>query len=639
MLENDKGKLNRLEEMKVRLFSKGYKVHDPYHTSFSESKEIDVPDVWATEKQENTMNKFFMKTSMFKKFFMFSIGFFILAMLFASYSFFFGGNTVSNDNIDIAVLGNTFTAGGEELPLQIEITNRNNADLQLVDLVIDYPKGSSDASGNMSHLRQSIGTVSAGSVHTENTKIVLFGEQDSIQPVKISIEYRVEGSNAIFVKEKDYPVSISSAPINLSIDAPTEASPNQDITLNIKATLNSTKTVNKMLLRVDYPIGFQFDKAIPMPSFGNNVWSLGDLAPGAESNITILGKMSDVSDGEDKTFHVWSGSQADNDKTLIGIVFNSLGHTINIKKPFIDAQLFINGVYQREYAVDSKTPIQGQINWVNNLPTKVNDLQIVAKISGNAVNRKTINTQGGFYDSNQNTIIWDKNADSTLSEVEPGASGALSFSFSPISLFSAGSIANSPTVNIDVSINGKQAVEGNVLQQLNNSESKIIRITSDLGIANKILYYSGSFKNNGPIPPKVGQETTYTVVWTLSNTANNISKAQLMTTLPPWVRFVGSISPANEDLNYNPSTHDLVWNIGGIPRGTGITEADREISFQLAFTPSSSQVATSPTLVNNLVLTGHDDFANVNIQVNKGTLNISLSNDSNASAGSNTVIQ
>jgi hypothetical protein len=35
---------------------------------------------------------------------------------------------------------------------------------------------------------------------------------------------------------------------------------------------------------------FQFIQSTPEPSFGNNVWDLGDLAPGVEHNILISGK-------------------------------------------------------------------------------------------------------------------------------------------------------------------------------------------------------------------------------------------------------------------------------------------------------------------------------------------------------------
>jgi len=643
MLQDDREKLNRIEEMKSKLNNKNYEAKIEHRNSFTYKIEKDVPDSWG-EKQKTRFpfqEQFLKKTSVFKKFFTFSIIFFVLALMYASYMFFAGGNTVSNNNIEIAVLGNTFTAGGEELPLQVEIINKNNSALELADLLIEYPKSSSgDLNGETERMRESLGNIPSGGIRNENIKVVLFGEQGSIRPIKISLEYRVTGSNAIFVKEKSYEVSISSAPIDLSIDAPTEVSPNQDIVLNIKSTLNATKSVSNMLIKLDYPVGFQFESATPAPSFGNNVWNLGDLTQGAETNISVVGKMIEVSDGEEKTFHVFSGSQSSSDKSMIGIVFNSLGHMVSIKKPFIEAKLIVNGVYQRQYAVDSNTTISGNIIWTNNLETRVDELEIRAKIYGNALNRKTVNAPTGHYNSSIDTIIWDKNSQHGFSSVNPGDTGSVSFSLSSLSLFSAqDSILSDPNINIEVSISGKQPLEGNEIKELKNSESKVIRIISNIGLLAKVLYYGGPFKNTGAIPPKVEKETTYTVVWKLSNTANNISNTRVTSSLPSWVRFVGPISPPSEDLIFNPSTREIIWNVGGVPKGTGIMGGEREVSFQIGFTPSLSQVDSMPTLINNTTLTGHDDFANVEVRVNKTSLSTMLLDDPSFSVSGARVVE
>lgn len=636
-------KLNKIEELKSKLFNKNYQTRIEHRESFPHFQKREVMDSWDKKKnvESSFRENFFMKTSMFKKFFIFSIIFFVLALGYASYMFFAKSNTVSNDNINISILSNATTAGGEEYSLLLEIVNKNNSPLELVDLVIEYPKSSqSSLSQNNEYLRMSLGTIPAGGIKNENIKIILFGEQGSIRQIKISLEYRVEGSNAIFVKDKFFEVSINSTPINLSIDAPTEMSSNQDINLGIKATLNATKAVSKILLKLDYPIGFQFIKATPSPSLGNNIWNLGDLAPGAERNISILGKMLDVFDGEEKVFRVWSGSQSPSDKSLIGIVFNSLEHNVLIKKSSIETRLFVNGSYSREYAIDTKTPIQGQIRWTNNLETKISDLEIRAKISGNAVNRKTISAGQGFYNSAQDLIIWDKNTQSKFVEINPGDSGNVSFSFSPLSLFSATSgIISSPSINIDVSISGRQVQNGGIISELSNTESKTIKIISDVGLLAKALYYSGPFTNTGSIPPKVEQKTTYTIVWSLSNTANNISKTQIRSSLPSWIQFIGPFSPSSEDLTYDASTKEIVWNVGTLSKGTGITGADREISFQVEFIPSFSQVGTVPVIVNNTTLTGHDDFANVDVRVNKNSIDTRLLNDSDFPLNGSRVVE
>ncbi|HNW71325.1 MAG TPA: hypothetical protein PKZ36_01560 [Candidatus Paceibacterota bacterium] len=630
-MQEDDEKLNRIEEIKTKLNSRNYETKRELRSNFLHFAEKDVPDSWENEKKgtANLQEKFFKKTSMFKKFFIFSIAFFILAIGYASYMFFAGGNTVSNSNIEIAILGNTFTAGGEELPLQVEITNKNNSPLELADLLIEYPKSSSgDLSGEVERVRESLGTIPSGGVKTSNVKVILFGEQGSTRQIKVSLEYRVQNSNAIFLKDKLYDVSISSAPIDLSIEAPTEVTQNQDIVLNVKAVLNATKSASNILVKLDYPVGFQFESATPSPSLGNNVWSLGDLSPGTERDISIVGKMIDVSDGEEKTFHIFSGSQSDSDKSMIGIVFNSLGHTVAIKQPFIEAKLVVNGVYQREYAIDSSTTITGEINWANNFDTAVSDMEIRAKISGNAVNRKTIEVNQGYYNSSIDTIIWDKNNQNKFAEVNPGDSGSVNFSLSSLPLYTASSgMLSEPTIQIDVSISAKQPLLGDEVKSLDNSESKIIKIISNVGLNTKALYYSGPFTNTGSIPPKAEGETTYTIVWSLSNTSNNISGTQVRSTLPKWAKFIGTISPPTEDLSYNASTREILWSIGGVPRGTGITDTEREVSFQIGFTPSLSQVGSMPVIINDTTLTGHDDFANVDVKVNKSSLNTLLTSD------------
>lgn len=633
-MSEDSNKLNRIEELKTKLFSRNYTVETHHRDSFGDPSKNNVPDSWQSSLKDRVQSgeKVFTKSPVFKSFFIFSLIFFLLAMLYASYVFFAGGNTVSKDNIEISVLGNAFVAGGEELSLVIGVSNKNSSALELVDLLIEYPKSSSknssDGAITMERYRESLGTISSGALRNENVKLVFFGEQGSIVPIKISIEYRVEGSNAIFVVDKIYEVSINSTPVNMSIQGPSSISPNQNIVLNIETSLNATKALPGVLIKVDYPVGFEFSSATPAPSIGNNIWVLGDLAPGGDRKIDITGQMIDVFEGEDKTFRVFSGTQSKVDKSVLDIVFNSVIHTIGIKKPFLETKLLINGVSMREYAVDSKGKINGEIFWENNLDTNINDLEIRARIVGNAVDRKSINTLQGFYDSGDDVIIWDKSSVPKFKEINPTENGSVSFSFSPLPLLSVpGKILASPSISVVVDITGRQALEGFDVKDLKNSQSVVINIVSDIALSAKALYFSGPFKNTGEVSPKVGEETTYTIVWNASNSANNISKAKVVSTLPSWVRFVGPISPSTADLSYNPSTKEIVWDIGTLPKGTGITGDSKEVAFQIGFTPSLSQLASIPVIINDATLTGHDDFANVNVRVNKGSLRTRLDSD------------
>lgn len=627
MPPEDKEKLENVEKLKSKLFRPSYKTKIEYHDDLVTRKKIDAPEVWAkiAEHRKNISN-FFTKSSAFKKFFFFSLAFFVLSLFYVTYMFFWGGNVVSNENIEISIFGNTFTAGGEELPLNIEIVNKNSSALELVDLVVEYPRGSvGDLTQDTERQRVSFGSIPSGGIKNENITIVLFGEQGSIRPVKVSVEYRIEGSNSIFLKEKLYEVSINSTPINLLVNAPREVTTNQEFILDITTSFNASRAVADTILKLDYPLGFEYISAEPSPDYGNNIWSLKELPPGEEKNIKITGKMVDVFDGEEKTFHIMSGTQSKSDKSQIEVVFNSVAHTLLIQKPFIEALLYVNNLYNKEYAANPKTTVGGSIRWTNNSGTKINDLVIKAKLSGNALNRKSIQSSGGFYDSANNVIIWDKNSQEKFSEVDIGAGGSLQFTFASIPIYSASSgMLVDPVINIEVSVSGRQSGQGNFVKELFNSETKVVKIISEPSFTAKALYFLGPFQNVGPIPPKVEQETTYTIVWTLTNTSNDISNAQVRSSLPPWVKFLDSVSPLSEDVSHNSATREIVWNAGSLPKGTGITGGKKEVAFQISFKPSLSQLESIPILINEAIFTGHDDFANVNVKSSKSLITTAL---------------
>ena len=219
---------HKIEDIKHHLYDPDNKATQRRREGILHTVKYKVADDWEKPLEEQKIMK--KKSKFFKKLFVIAIIFFVCALGFAGYKYFSGGSLVSSDNIQISLLGNSFTQGGEELSLQIEIINKNNAKLELANLIIEYPKGASDATDEMVRLpRESLGTINAGGRVERNIKVKLFGDQGAVRNIKVRLEYHPEGSNAIFVKDKLYIVSINSTPINLTLEGPQSVSPNQDI--------------------------------------------------------------------------------------------------------------------------------------------------------------------------------------------------------------------------------------------------------------------------------------------------------------------------------------------------------------------------------------------------------------------------
>ncbi|MFA5933803.1 MAG: hypothetical protein WC795_01080 [Candidatus Paceibacterota bacterium] len=637
MAETDE---NHIEELKKRLYTKNNQLLRKRTEGTLHRKELSVPAEWS-HKEEGPKQNFMAKLSpsIFKKFFIWSIVFFVAVLGFVAYKFYGGGNAVSNDNIDINILGNAFTAGGEELPLQIEVVNKNTVPLDFSSLVIEYSKGGGDQTKDIVRIRKDLGTILAGRTANENIKLTLYGEQGSIKDVKATLEYRVAGSNAIFVKERHYSITINSAPLSISINAPNTASSNQQFTLNIKATLNASKPAQNMLVRVEYPPGFQFASANPKPDFSNNAWSIGDLAQGAEKNISIIGSLYGE-DGDERSFRAYAGEGDKTDQSSIAVIYNSLLHSVTIKKPFLEAKLIVNGQDQKDFVVSGTTPIRAEIVWTNNLPTRIDDVQITARVTGNALDSNSISPLGGFYDSKNGQIIWDKNTSKELATIEPGETGKLSFTFSPLPLLTGSqTIISDPSIMVAIDIKGSQLSESQNAAEINNSDTKIIRIATSLDLAARALYSSGAFTNTGPIPPKADTETTYTIVWTMANSANPVSDAEVRAALPVYVRFLGTVSPAGEDVSFDVSSRQVIWKAGSVPRGAGFSGVAREVSFQVGLTPSITQVGSVPILVSESTLSGTDTFTNTTVSSKRGQVTTRLTNDPAFVSGNEKVVR
>ena len=71
----DRDKLNKLEDLKSKLFNKNYEPKIEHRDIFPHFQKMDVVDTWAEKENSGPdfREKFFMKTSMFKKFFIFSL--------------------------------------------------------------------------------------------------------------------------------------------------------------------------------------------------------------------------------------------------------------------------------------------------------------------------------------------------------------------------------------------------------------------------------------------------------------------------------------------------------------------------------------------------------------------------------------
>ncbi|MFZ2555230.1 MAG: hypothetical protein WAZ27_02015 [Minisyncoccia bacterium] len=550
-----------------------------------------------------------------------AVAFFVGAAGFFAYYFFIGGGSTpaSPGNIDISVSGPLQVASGSPTELQVAVVNRNRVGLELADLVIKYPDGTRspvDLSTNLKDQRISLGNIEPGGRRQGTVSAVFSGIEGDRGTITIDLEYRLAGSSSIFVATTQYQIVFASSPLSLAIEGNSETVSGQPIEFKVTIASNADSVVKDVLLNVSVPFGFTLSFSDPAAQKGKegNVWTLGDFAPGTKKTVIMRGVVNGES-GDERVFRFKAGTRADEKATLVTTTLADYAHHVTVSRPFLGLAVTLNkeAVGGATVVTPGET-VNVSIAWENNLTTEVSDAVIVARLGGVEIDGASVQSSDGFYRSTDRVVLWDKTTTrGALSRLAAGAKGTLNFSFQVPSNEALADVRN-PSLSLSVHAAGKRISESGVPETLQSTATQNIRLASNLQLIAQGLYYSNPFGSTGPMPPKANTETTYALVFSVTNTTNTIQDGVITGTLPPYVRWVGIYSPSSEDITFNQNDSTFIWKVGDIEAGVGVAGAlPKQAAIAVGFTPSTSQIGQQPVLIRDVTLKGKDEATGVSV--------------------------
>jgi hypothetical protein len=627
---------SRIDNLKQILYSRKVKINPNFVLDLNGHKN-EVNSKWDKVKSDDPKDDSIPAehshvSNMSKKVFWAALIFFTISAIIAGYIFIRGSNIISASNIKIDIVGPTSIKAGEETVLDISITNNNDTTLEIADLVLEYPKGTrsnEDQVTDMSHFRIAFGDIKPGETVRNTAKAIFFGEESKVVHIDMTLEYRVPTSMSVFTKDTSYEGIVGSSPLTLSIDGMKEVNANQDYIVTLNVNSNSNEIIKNIVVTGDLPFGFEPYSYNPSPLPKTSVWDLGDIEPNGKREIVIKGKMFGDKN-EERYFKFNVGTKDDKDQTQISGVVASVTQSVVIREPFIGVNIGFaktdssNG----DFVARSGSSINGFIDFRNNLNVPIYDAVIEAKIGGELVSLKDLKATEGFFDSNSGVVRWNKFYDKKLESILPKNKESVSFKFET---FRSSSVIanklNNTEIIIDVTVRGKRRLESGVPEEIVSTMYKKVRIESDTNLSSQITHTTGPIENEGELPPKVGKKTEYTVTWAVTNTFNNLSEGKVKTVLPDYVSWTGISAGAGEKLTYNESSREVIWDLGPISQQVDGKPNLRQVSFQISFTPSQSQVGMVPDLTDVANFTARDTFTNTNISKSSASLTTAMPTD------------
>jgi len=531
--------------------------------------------------------------------------FFVAALMVSSFIMLFGNNTISGENISLAVTGPFTIGGGEVLPLQVAISNDNSVPIQSATLIVEYPAGTlanGEENRQLFNERLPLDVIAAGESVNVPLRAVVFGEENQEKTVNVSIEYRVEGSNARFFKEAEpLRFKISSSPVSIRADALQQISSGQSTDVTVTITSNAPTTLSDVLVQAEYPIGFDFESSQPRPFSGENTWLIEDLEPETSQTVVISGVVIGK-ETDEYAINFTVGVPGERERDRMASMFGAAQTEFEIEQPFLNVSLAMGNVVNDTKVVEPGQKAYSSVEITNTLDDTIYDIVVTAALGGNAIADLEVGPPNGFYDSNTDTITWDVSNSPNLQELEPGDSLRVAFSLEPET------IAQTPEVTIDVNVEARRVRESQAAETLIGTASGAVRVVSSPDMSSTVTHGSGPFSDDGPLPPRAEEATDYTLTLMVENGSNDIANAVTTAVLPTYVTW-NDETVGDGIVSYNSVTRRVTWSLGKLD-----ANQNASASFQVTARPSQTQIGQTPVLLDEQQFTAEDTFTETTIR-------------------------
>jgi len=336
--------------------------------------------------------------------------------------------------------------------------------------------------------------------------------------------------------------------------------------------------------------------------------------------VKIRGKLSGET-GEGRTFRAILGIWLEDEF----IPLKEINKSVEINRPGLFVSQRIND--QREYVASPGGLLHYEIFFKNTGKEPFLDLSLVATLEGKGFDLETVKTELGQFNKGDNFIVWDSRDVSKLRFLDEGEEGKVEFW---INLKDEWEIAGPEE---------KNAVLKNIVLIHKVAEEEFeTKVSSKLVVSQKGYFQDEVFGNSGPIPPKVGEETTYTITWLAKNYFNDIKNAKVKAVLPANVELTGKIFPGEESSKFafDNKSREIIWMIKDsetMEAGTGILNTAPIISFQVSLKPTSGQKGGVAQIISEAVISGEDQWTETIIEENAPAVDTSLPDDPSVSSG------
>ena len=525
---------------------------------------------------------------------------------------------------------------GEPFDMEITLANNSANALRNVRLELHLPEGLLLADKpDEKIISRGIGDMGNGRLHRETVKVVAVPGENPNYTAKLVAYYVPASISANLQKTEERETRVRKPNASLELGAPERIFSNEELEIktSYKNELEPKNDNYSLELKINYPPDLDIISREPIPNGENNNWRLADIGL-REGSVTVHGN---IELPDSASFNV----RAELVMRILGKEYPVVSATKDIAiNP--SPLAFRVGLGSGKETVELGEELIYFLQYKNNANVPLEDVVISAQLTGEMFDFGSLETNGAA-DVLTDTLVWSPTQIKDLEILEPNEEGQVSFAIKvrndyPVQgvnnknfVLKVGARIESPTVPPPLTIN-----------KTVNSGKLETKVAGKLAIETGVFFRDAAAKiiNGGPMPPKVGAPTKFTIHWSLSNAATDLGGVEVKAKLENGVSFTGKVKSNTNSLpQFDPVTREVIWRLERIPANSGVIEAKPEAIFQVEAVPSISLVNEYMPLLSTTELRGRDEFTGAELRGSASPLTTRLEKDSTVQAGDGLVRQ
>jgi hypothetical protein len=523
-------------------------------------------------------------------------------------------NLYSKEVLKLEILGPEQSDLAQEVEYIVKYKNNGNTRLEEPELTFEYPEHSLPLNEESLRVIKDKGklgdAIYPGEEKTISFRARLFGRESEAVKARASLSYRPKNLKAYYESSTTFTTVIRKVPLTFKFDLPSRLESGKALQFGLIYYSNLDYPLSDLRVKVEYPSEFEFINSQP-EGLEKNEWDVPQnqkfLNQAQGGRVEIKGKLTGKV-GEQKVFEAKLGIWQEGEFVLL----KETSWGVEIIKPSLYISQQING--NPEYIAEAGDFLHYEIFFRNIGEEDLTDLLLTATLKGESLDLMSLKSERGDFNPGDDTIMFDWRRNPDLQILPAKEEGKVEFWLN---------------LKEDWAIEAKNPIIKNRIYLSQVWEEFETKVNSKLEISQKGYFEDEIFGNSGPLPPRVGEITTYTLNWQVQNYYNDVENVKVKATLPENVELTGKIFPEEdiENFSFDSESREIVWDIGEMEMGQGVLNAVPNISFQVSFHPNSSQKGETPEIISEANVTGEDKWTRQDLKAAASAIDTTLPDD------------